>query len=61
MNYTRYQCPVCSEEMTRDLTTLLEHTDQHIYDVDKRSHPDWVSKDGSCDTCEDDYQQQLAA
>ena len=38
MNYTRYQCPVCSEEMTRDITIFLEHTNQHIYDVFKENH-----------------------
>ena len=61
MNYTRYQCPVCSEEMAREITTFLEHTNQHIYDVVKDNHPEWVSEDGSCDDCERYYQAALAA
>ena len=61
MNYTRYKCPVCSEEMTREITTFLDHTNQHIFDVVKGDHPEWVSEDKSCETCEDYYQQQLAA
>ena len=60
MNYTRYKCPVCSEEMTRDVSAFLDHTDQHTFDVVRSKHPEWIARDGSCTRCGEYYEEQLA-
>ena len=38
MNYTRYRCPVCGEEMARTMTKLFMHSDLHTPHVMHPSH-----------------------
>lgn len=35
-----YVCPTCGHEMQRDLLLLKDHTDAHIVDELKKSHPE---------------------
>lgn len=54
-----YRCPVCAEEMLRDLILFLDHTHQHIIDEIKKSHPDWAASDGACRKCIEYFQNQF--
>jgi folate-dependent phosphoribosylglycinamide formyltransferase PurN len=38
---------------------FLDHTNQHIMDEIKKSHPDWVVTDGICRKCADYLKSQL--
>lgn len=48
MNYT---CPVCGQKTPRDLVVFLDHTNEHIYELMKKKHPEWSGKDGLCSKC----------
>ncbi|MDD5217528.1 MAG: hypothetical protein PHN49_05375 [Candidatus Omnitrophica bacterium] len=54
-----YLCPVCQKKMKRDLVVFLKHTDEHIVDMIKSKHPEWVSADGVCRKCSDYYRKQI--
>lgn len=54
-----YLCPVCGKEMPRDLMVFLNHTDQHIVNEIKKTHPQWVDADGVCRRCLEFYRRQL--
>lgn len=54
-----YRCPVCQEEMPRDLVLFLDHTNQHIMDEIKRKYPHWVAADGVCRKCVEYFQSQF--
>lgn len=51
--------PVCGEMLPRDLLVIIPHTDNHIIDVIKKQHPEWVEKDGICRRCYEYYKSQL--
>jgi len=55
----RYICPVCNRSMERDLLVFLSHTEGHIVDEIKKSHPSWVGSDGICRKCHDFYRKQI--
>ncbi len=55
----KYVCPICNEEMSRELENIIAHTDIHIVDAIKKSHPHWAEEDGSCRKCYDWYKSQL--
>ncbi len=59
MNAT-YQCPLCGKKTSRDLAVYLEHTQEHVIDVIKKKHPEWVAKDGTCRPCVEYYRSQLS-
>ena len=46
-----YTCPVCGEKVDRDLSMFLDHTNMHIIEKLKETHPDWVTGDGCCQKC----------
>lgn len=54
-----YQCPVCSNEIPRDLAVFLDHTNEHIIDAIKKQNPKWVSSDGVCKRCVEYYKSQF--
>ena len=54
-----YICPVCGEHLKRELDVVIPHTEEHIIDLIKKDHPDWVEKDGMCKICYDYYKKQL--
>jgi len=54
-----YQCPICNQEIPRDLVLFLDHTNEHIVDEIKRQHPDWVATDGVCQKCVEYFRSQF--
>ena len=54
-----YVCPTCGEKVPRDLLVFLSHTEDHIVDVVKRQHPDWIEGDGFCKRCYNYYKNEL--
>ena len=55
-----YECPLCGRQMERDLVLFLEHTNSHVIDKIKKSHPDWVAEDGACKPCVEYYKRQIS-
>lgn len=54
-----YICSVCKKRISGGLVALQDHTDEHIIDLLKADHPDWVEADGICQKCLDHYRGQL--
>jgi len=55
----KFVCPTCREEIPRDLLVIVPHTENHIVEVIKKQHPDWVESSGICKKCYEHYKQQL--
>src|SRR5687768_11685896 len=55
-----YQCPLCHKQVERDLLIFLDHTQSHVIDEIKKSHPEWVESDGTCQPCADYYRKQIS-
>ena len=55
-----YQCPLCGRQMDRDLILFLDHTNEHIIERIKVSHPEWVAENGVCKPCMDYYKGEIA-
>ena len=54
-----YKCSTCSEKVDGDLLVYIDHTEQHIMDEIKVSHPEWEETDGICQKCVDYYKGQM--
>ena len=54
-----YQCSLCREKVEGDLITLKDHTDNHVIDLIKHDHPEWIQKDGMCQKCIDYYSSEI--
>ncbi len=54
-----FVCPTCGKSISRDLLTVIPHTETHIVDVIKQKHPDWVEENGICKRCYEHYKAQL--
>jgi len=54
-----YHCSVCGKAVSNDLEILIEHTEEHIVDIIKKKHPEWIEKDGVCQKCVEYYRKQL--
>lgn len=52
-------CPVCKEALPRDISVIVPHTEEHIVDIIKKKHPEWVEKNGICRKCYEHYEKQL--
>jgi hypothetical protein len=46
-------------EMPRELEIIIPHTEQHIIEAIKKSHPDWIEDDGVCKRCYEFYRNQM--
>ena len=55
-----YQCPLCGKQMDRDLILFLDHTNQHVIDRIKKSHPEWIAENGACEPCVAYYRLQIS-
>ena len=55
-----YVCPLCKQQVARDLVLFLDHTNQHIIERIQEAHPEWVAKDGGCQPCVEYYRKQLS-
>ena len=54
-----YNCPVCKATMPRNLMVVISHTEIHIVNEIKKTHPTWTEKDGVCKKCYDYYKNQM--
>ena len=55
-----YKCPLCHEEIERDLVVFRNHTDKHILEEIKKGHPEWVESDGVCRQCVEYFRAQIS-
>ena len=55
-----YQCPLCGRQMDRDLVLFLDHTNQHVIDRIKLTHPEWITENGVCKPCVAYYENQIS-
>ena len=46
-----FVCPTCGENIPRELEQIIPHTEVHIVNAIKKSHPDWAELDGLCAKC----------
>ena len=46
--------------MDRDLVLFLDHTNQHVINQIKLSHPEWVAENGACKPCSAYYETQIS-
>ena len=46
-----YTCPTCEEKMERDLVLFTQHTDAHVVEELKKTHPEWITDEGFCPQC----------
>jgi hypothetical protein len=54
-----YKCSVCNEHVEGDLLVYVDHTEAHIIDEIRASHPQWSEKDGLCKKCVEYYRNQM--
>jgi len=54
-----YKCNLCGEVVKDDLKEFVEHTENHIIDLIKKDHPDWVENNGLCRKCHDYHKREL--
>lgn len=54
-----YVCSVCGEHLKRDIDIVKPHAEEHIVDIIKEKHPEWIEKDGVCKKCYEHYKKQL--
>jgi hypothetical protein len=54
-----YKCSACNEDIDSDLLVYIKHTEKHIVDEIKLSHPEWVEDDGICRKCVDYFKGQI--
>ncbi len=44
-------CPICKKTVDEDMAQACDKAEDWILATIRRSHPDWVEKDGSCSKC----------
>ena len=54
-----YVCDVCKEKVSGDSIVFISHTEQHIFEIIKKQHPQWIEKNGVCQKCLEYYRTQL--
>ncbi len=54
-----FVCPVCGRAMPYDISSIKPHTEEHIMEVIKRDHPEWVGAQGVCPKCVEYYRARL--
>ena len=54
-----YLCDICKGEVSGDSLTFIVHNEEHIVDVIKKKHPEWIEKNGVCHKCLEYYKKQL--
>lgn len=54
-----YKCAVCNKIIEGDTKKYIDHTEEHIVEMIKDKHPEWVHKDGICKQCYDYYKEEL--
>ena len=54
-----YLCSVCQRMVKGDLIFFKDHTENHIIELVKHDHPQWVEKNGMCVQCLEYYRSEL--
>ena len=54
-----YQCSACGTKVGADMLVYRDHINQHIVDLLKADHPNWIEKDGVCKKCLEYYESEL--
>jgi len=52
-----FKCPTCGKIISRELLTIVSHTEEDIIEAIKRDHPNWVQGDGICEKCYEYYKE----
>ena len=56
-----YTCPLCESLVNEEFRTLHEDAEQWLINRIKRQHPEWVSSDGGCGRCIEEYRAKRGA
>ena len=51
----KYTCSLCGGVVHEELRTLHGDAEQWLINRIKRQHPEWVSSDGACARCIEEY------
>ena len=54
-----YICDLCGKNIKGDSLVFIDHSEQHIVDIIKSKHPEWIETDGICQKCFEYYRKQL--
>lgn len=54
-----YKCAVCGDAVHGGLDAFVKHTDEHIIELVKERHPEWVEEDGMCQKCYEYYRNEI--
>ena len=52
-------CPSCGKHIPRDINVIIPHTEEHIIEEIKKSHPNWTEKNGLCPKCYAHYKKEI--
>ena len=55
----QYNCSVCQKIVEGDMVVYMDHTQDHIIDLVKRDHPQWVEANGICKPCYEYYKAEI--
>ena len=56
---TEFVCPICKAELPREALIDIAHTEKHIVEAIKKSHPKWAEASGVCKKCYEYYKSQM--
>ena len=54
-----YQCDLCTKKVSGDMLVYADHTQNHVIDLIKHDHPEWVETSGVCRKCLEYYQSEI--
>ena len=54
-----YTCPTCGKKVDRDLMIFIGHTEEHIADEIKKTHPEWKEEKGVCKKCLEYFKKEI--
>ena len=52
---SKYTCSLCGSQVHEEFRTLHEDAEQWLISRIKRHHPEWVSSDGACGPCIEEF------
>lgn len=55
-----YKCDLCKKSISGGVLPYSEHVEEHIIELIKARHPEWVNKDGLCQQCYDYFKKELS-
>ena len=55
----QFVCPVCGKIISRELTVIISHAEEHVVEEIKKKHPEWAESGGVCKRCYEYYKDQL--